>query len=197
MVSWNKQHHDQLDFHWRTQLRPRVDGLTDGEYFWEPVPRCWSLRKRGESEAPLTLGAGDYLIDIAEKDFDPPPVTTIAWRLAHIMVGCFVMRLDGQYFGGPQTYRDSYSAGYGSFTYAGTAEEALEQLDALYATWSAAVRRLGDEGLTDPSEFADEPMSTVVLHINREIIHHGAEIALLRDLYRAKQEFRRRTSAES
>ena len=75
--------------------------------------------------------------------------------------------------------------------------QALEQLDALYAKWSAAVRRLGDEGLTDPSEFADEPMSTVVLHINREIIHHGAEIALLRDLYRAKQEFRQRTSAES
>jgi hypothetical protein len=25
-----------------------------------------------------------------------------------------------------------------------------------------------------------------VLHINREVIHHGAEIALLRDLYRAR-----------
>jgi hypothetical protein len=24
-----------------------------------------------------------------------------------------------------------------------------------------------------------------VLHINREVIHHGAEVALLRDLYRA------------
>jgi len=29
-------------------------------------------------------------------------------------------------------------------------------------------------------------MSTLVLHINREVMHHGAEIALLRDLYRAK-----------
>jgi hypothetical protein len=27
-------------------------------------------------------------------------------------------------------------------------------------------------------------MAALVLHINREIIHHGAEIALLRDLYR-------------
>jgi hypothetical protein len=27
-------------------------------------------------------------------------------------------------------------------------------------------------------------MATLVLHINREVIHHGAEIALLRDLYR-------------
>jgi hypothetical protein len=26
-------------------------------------------------------------------------------------------------------------------------------------------------------------MAELVLHINREVIHHGAEIALLRDLY--------------
>jgi hypothetical protein len=26
-------------------------------------------------------------------------------------------------------------------------------------------------------------MSVLVLHINREVIHHGAEVALLRDLY--------------
>ena len=26
-------------------------------------------------------------------------------------------------------------------------------------------------------------MAALVLHINRELIHHGAEVALLRDLY--------------
>jgi hypothetical protein len=26
-------------------------------------------------------------------------------------------------------------------------------------------------------------MTALILHINREVIHHGAEIALLRDLY--------------
>jgi hypothetical protein len=26
-------------------------------------------------------------------------------------------------------------------------------------------------------------MAELVLHINREVLHHGAEIALLRDLY--------------
>jgi hypothetical protein len=30
-------------------------------------------------------------------------------------------------------------------------------------------------------------MAALVLHINREAIHHGAEIALLRDLYRARR----------
>ena len=34
--------------------------------------------------------------------------------------------------------------------------------------------------------YADYPMAALVLHINREVIHHGAEVALLRDLYRAR-----------
>jgi hypothetical protein len=29
-------------------------------------------------------------------------------------------------------------------------------------------------------------MASLVLHINREAVHHGAEIALLRDLFRAR-----------
>ena len=28
-------------------------------------------------------------------------------------------------------------------------------------------------------------MAALILHINREAIHHGAEVSLLRDLYRA------------
>jgi hypothetical protein len=185
-ISWNRQHHAQLDWHWRTQLRPRLDGLTDEEYFWEPAPVCWSVRRRGEGSAPAMLGAGEYLIDLAGQDLDPPPVTTIAWRLAHIIVGCFVMRLDNEEFGGPEVYQGSYRAGYDSFSYAPTAAAALGQLDAHYQQWSEAVRRVGEDGLQRPSEFQDEPLSTVILHINRETIHHGAEIALLRDLYRAK-----------
>ena len=33
------------------------------------------------------------------------------------------------------------------------------------------------------SHFADYPRGALVLHINREVIHHGAEISLLRDLW--------------
>jgi hypothetical protein len=31
--------------------------------------------------------------------------------------------------------------------------------------------------------YADYPFIALVLHINREAIHHGAEIACIRDLY--------------
>jgi len=40
-------------------------------------------------------------------------------------------------------------------------------------------------GTPRPTEgaFVEHPMAALVLHISREVIHHGAEIALLRDLH--------------
>ncbi|MCB1299982.1 MAG: DinB family protein, partial [Tetrasphaera sp.] len=59
------------------------------------------------------------------------------------------------------------------------------------AGWLAGVRGLDDTGLAQgcgaaEGPWADLPMAALVLHINREVIHHGAEIALLRDLWRAR-----------
>ena len=53
------------------------------------------------------------------------------------------------------------------------------------------MRGLGADGLTRPcgpaeGPYAEASMAALVLHINREAIHHGAEVALLRDLYRAR-----------
>ena len=61
---------DQLQFHWINQLRPRLAGLTDEEYFWAPVPNCWTLHPDGT-------------IDFEYPAPEPAPFTTIAWRLAH------------------------------------------------------------------------------------------------------------------
>lgn len=49
----------QLRFHWDIAARPRLEGLTDAEYFWEPVDGCWSVRTRGESTTPIQAGAGE------------------------------------------------------------------------------------------------------------------------------------------
>jgi hypothetical protein len=84
-LDWNRELVDQLDWHWQHQLRPRLVGLTDAEYFWEPVAGCWSIRPRGQSSAPLSVGAGDFVLDYGYPPPEPPPVTTIAWRLAHII----------------------------------------------------------------------------------------------------------------
>ena len=52
-LDWTHELVEQLDRHWRTLLRPRLDGLTDDEYFDEPVPGCWGVRPRGTSDAPV------------------------------------------------------------------------------------------------------------------------------------------------
>src|SRR5215213_3458837 len=99
-IDWNRQLIDQLDWHWQRQVRPRLDGLTDDEYLWEPVAGCWSVRRRGESAAAVAYGAGDYVIEYELPEPSPPPVTTVAWRLGHIIVGIFGQR-SATHFGGP------------------------------------------------------------------------------------------------
>ncbi|MEQ3549273.1 DinB family protein [Pseudonocardia nematodicida] len=182
-LDWNRQLREQLTWHWEALLRPRLEGLTDDEYLWEPAPGAWSVRRRGESVTPPGWGDGDRVIDFAFPEPSPPPVTTIAWRLAHVIIGVFGMRVHA-HFGGP-------AMDYGTFPYAGTADGALAQLDEGYRRWVDGVAALGTDGLARPcgpaeGPYAEQPLAMLVLHIHREVIHHGAEIALLRDLYRAR-----------
>ncbi|MGH3414466.1 MAG: DinB family protein [Marmoricola sp.] len=177
-IDWNHELTEQIDGHWRSQLRPRLEGLTDAEYRWEPVPGAWNLHPRGEG-VPTAGGGGAWTIDFAFPQPEPPPLTTIAWRLGHVIVGVLAMR-NASHF-------DEPPADYQSWEYAGTAAEALAQLDHQYDAWLAGVGSLGAAGLTRPCGPAEPlpemPMAALVLHIHRELIHHGAEIALLRDLY--------------
>ena len=82
----------------------------------------------------------------------------------------------------------------GGADYAGTAETALRQLDEGHDAWVRDVRNLGTAGLIQPQgklsppQYADVPMARLVMHIHREVIHHGAEICLLRDLYLRKDD---------
>lgn len=175
--------HEQLDWHWQALARPRLQGLTDEEYLWEPAPGTWSVRHRDQdSPASVTrrMGSGPWVLEYGIPEPDPTPVTSIAWRLAHVVVGVLGMRA-ANHFGGPPTSHEDHA-------YAGTAREAVEQLDEAYAAWAAGVRALTPEALAAPvgpaeGHFAAEPMVSLVLHINREVVHHLAEVALLRDLW--------------
>ncbi|OKI64020.1 DinB family protein [Micromonospora sp. CB01531] len=187
--TWNALLRDQLAWHWTTQLRERIDGLTDDEYFWEPAPGCWSVRPRGSGAAPVQAGCGTMTIDFAMPQPDPPPFTTIAWRLGHVIVGVLAVRNAAHFGRAPTDYQ--------SFEYATTAAAALAQLDAEYATWLAGVESLGEAGLARScgeaeGPYAGRPLAALVLHINRELIHHLAEVCLLRDLYQHTHEETRR-----
>lgn len=179
MSTWNDRLLDQLIYHWGA-VRPRFDSLTDEEYRWEPGDGAWNVRRREEATTPMAAGAADWVVDFAYPEPAPPPVTTIAWRMAHLIVGIFAMR-NASHFGGPP-------ADYFTWDYAGDARTAVAQLDAAYEAWIAGVRALGEDGLERAigeaeGEWASATYAELVLHINREVIHHLAEITLLRDLY--------------
>jgi hypothetical protein len=171
--TWLERLDDQLTWHWDNHVRPKLEGLSDEEYLWEAAPDAWSLRPTADG---LT-------IDRQWPEPTPSPVTTIAWRMAHLIVDVFGTR--------NQLHFDGPDVDDATFPFSPTAGGALEQLDAAYRRWVDGVRSLDDATLNDPIGDREPgwepfPYAALVLHITREAIHHGAEILLLRDLYRTR-----------
>jgi hypothetical protein len=124
-----------------TGERLPVPAMTDEEYLWEPVPGCWSVRRKSAGPGPGAtelVGTGEWGRDTTWPHPSPPPVTTIAWR------------------------------------------------SALVSADDAALDQVGRSTYPDGSD-AEDRFIDLVWWVNQEILHHGAEIALLRDLYRAQQ----------
>lgn len=171
---------EQLSWHVEGHVLPRLAGLTDDEYHWQPVAGSWGVRRKRDPGEP---GGGDWTCDIVVPEPEPAPITTIAWRLAHVTVGIFAERS-----GSHLDARFPWGTGYGDWQYAGTAAEGLEQLRATYEAWRDGVRALTAADLERQvgqaeGPWAEHSMAELVVHVNREAIHHLAEVCLLRDLY--------------
>ncbi|MER7621026.1 DinB family protein [Streptomyces sp. NPDC126503] len=191
---------DQFDFA-RQRLVDRMSGpvvdsgngtgvpvgpMTDAEYFWEPGPGCWSVRRHADgpgARATLLTGAGAWGRDATPPPHPaPPPFTTIAWRLSHL-TELLALRADHTAGGRSMTRED--------FRVSGDAASAVADFDRAAGAWRAALVAADDAALdavghstypygSDP----EDPFLDVVWWVNQELLHHGAEIALLRDLYR-------------
>ncbi len=164
-------------------LSPRTgDGpLTDEEYLWEPVPGAWSIRRRGKSASPRPYGPGEWQIDSAGGDLDPTPVTTIAWRLGHLH-SCFAG--DWEWTFGERRRTDLVD-------FSPSAAVAVERFWATMDRWRNDVASVTPEQLdtvgfdqAPNSDAAEFPFISVIAGANIELIHHMAEIGVLRDLYR-------------
>ena len=94
------------------------------------------------SPTTSTSGTGAGLLDPAPGRShrlrvpppQPEPFTTIAWRMAHVIVGVLAVRTHSHFDGPP--------ADYESWNYAADAATALRQLDDAYANWMAGVQGL-------------------------------------------------------
>lgn len=182
---WSRDVLDQLEFYWNVHFRPRVAGLTDDEYLWEPVEGAWSLRPGPSGELDL---------ESVRPEPPLPPVTTIAWRAMH--VGRDVLGKRARAFFDPDAVdADMYDARHWPAGLPATADGALALLDEAYSLWRDGVAALDDEAMLRPlgprgGPYAEDSMAQLALHVNREVMAHGAEICLLRDLYRAQADRR-------
>lgn len=219
---------DQFD-RAREMAQVRLTGLGDGEYLWEPVPGCWSIRRRGEAATPRAFGPGEWVLDLGAPDIpaneyaevarqaadgmtvdkiaddwsvsverveqilahtgapepDTAPITTIAWRLGH---------LHFQFAGAWEwTFGERRQDPKLMVDFTPSAALTLERFWAVIDRWRDSVAAVTDEQLetigfsqypygSDP----DDPYIDVLSGANLEFIHHMAEIALLRDLWRAR-----------
>jgi hypothetical protein len=129
----------------------------------------WTVRQRESSQA--------WGIDFVIPEPSPPPVTTIAWRIGHLLVGVFGARL-ARHFGGPPVTFRTYdyrrpprrrSPGSMVGMRSGSPVSGRSMPMHCWPLRGTSVRAGPDGG---PG----------VAH-HREVIHHGAEISLLRDLY--------------
>ena len=154
--------------------------IGDEEFFWEPVAGCWTVHPRSQVRAASADGRGEWVIDYEVPDPDPAPVTTIAWRTVHIAA---VNYLYWDYAFGP-------AAASFDLEMPGNAAAATEWLKASQEPLNAVLAALADSELETPrkTNWGEWwPCHRIFTTLIREQVHHGAEISLLRDLYRNRE----------
>lgn len=157
------------------RLDARLQGLSDEEFLWEPCSGCWTLRPISELGIEAS---GRSQIDYEDHPPDPPPVTTIAWRLVHVASGNWIY-WEHAFGPGVRTFLD--------LEIPGTAGAATRWLRDSQELWIKTLESLEDRNLDlpRPTNWGDEwPTHRLISTLIVEQTHHGAEIGLLRDLFR-------------
>jgi hypothetical protein len=155
-----------LDHAW-PRLRARLQGLTDAQHLWEPVPGSLSVRG-GE-------------VDVAPPQADPPPVATIAWRTWYLGSST-IDRFSRLLFDRP-----TLPFTPADLRWFDTAEASLGALDLAWTGLSQSVATLDEAAFEQQLGPAFGPMAAAtrgdaLLHVADELSWHGGQISLLRDL---------------
>jgi hypothetical protein len=154
------------------RFRARIEGLTDDEYLWEPVAGCLTVRP-GEV-GPFSTGGPQHL----------GPVTTIAWRMCHI--GDFLRaERNARWLGREPVQLDA------DIRHPTIAAGGVEYVDASWGSWQRLVSSLTPDEMWEPigpigGLYGSSERIAFVIHIMDELIHHAAEVGVMRDLYSAR-----------
>ena len=151
-------------------IRAIVEGLTDQEYFWEPVPGCWTVRRTER---------GTWAVDYPEPPHPiPAPLTTIGWRLAHV-AECKLMYHEYAFGAAKLVWPEIDSAH--------TATDAIGQLEGGHRLLVGELVGLSDADL-DVARLTNWgerwPTWKIFWTMIQHDLQHGSEIGALRDLYR-------------
>jgi hypothetical protein len=145
--------------------------LTDAEFFWEPAPDCWTVHPAEN---------GRWMIDYADPAPDPPPMTTIAWRLVHL-AACKLMYYEYAFGPGRLTW-DELEIPH-------TAADTILWLETGQSQLESAAAGLIDADLAEmrPTNWGEQwPTWRIFWVLAAHDMHHGAEIGCLRDFYRIR-----------
>ena len=163
-----------LDYAWG-RVRGRMNGLGHEEYLWRAVALSWSV-------VPV---AGRFEAEREQPPPDPEPVPTIAWLTWHIGPEC----LDGyteRYFGpGTRALQLERREWFG------TPSGALEALDVQWSLFRERYGSIPDDVFGAPlgpswGAYADKTPADALQHVADEVVHHGAQVGMLRDLFRLR-----------
>ncbi|MEV1048883.1 DinB family protein [Streptomyces sp. NPDC049916] len=127
----------------------------------------------------------EVLAHTGEPEPDEVPVTTIAWRLGHLHSG-----FAGQW---EWSFGERRQEPHDLVDFTPSASLALERFWARLDRWRASMAATTEEQLdtvgfsqypygSDP----DDPFASTLAAANLELIHHMAEIGVLRDLWRTR-----------
>ena len=129
------------------------------------------------------MGSGEWVAEWPKADDSDNRPRTIAWLIAHLTEAFFERH--EHTFGQHTGFRDDLEL-------ATNAADAVAALSSQVEAWQAAIAALDEDevmtiGLSQASEVdKSAPFGHLVLHMNRELIAHGSEIMVLRDLYAAQ-----------
>ena len=154
----------QLQTSW-FMLWAGLEGLSDEEYLWEPVPGSWTVRVHPDARWKRDGGSGGA-----------PVLPTIAWRLC-TLAGTQVLRYDWTF--------GEHRLQWHDIDLPGSAAGGLSFLERATAAWIQACAGVSDADapLCDwPGGPVGRPFAETLWWTNRELIAAGAEILLLRQL---------------